>query len=335
MGNSMEGRVCVVTGAGRGIGASVSRLLAAEGAAVVVNDLGVAVDGTMPDDLPAQQVVDEIKAAGGRAVANYDNVADSDAAENIIRQALNEYGRLDVLVNVAGILRDRMVFNLSKEDWDAVVDVHMGGTFNTSRFASIYWRQAKEGKYRLINFTSGSGLFGAPGQPNYAAAKMGIVGFTYSCANALARYGVTSNAIAPGASTRMTDTVPEDRRRNMSVATAENPERSPDNIAIPVAYIAGRESDWLNGQVIGSSGYRITLYNKPEPLRELLAPRRWSLEDQPPRRLPRGPRGNSPPGRARRGYYHQHRHRPRTPASWPGNWRRHTHGRLRQLQVRH
>src|SRR6185437_11961858 len=123
-------------------------------------------------------------------------------AEGLIKQALDEYGRLDVLVNVAGILRDRMVFNMPKEDWDAVVDVHMGGTYLTSRFASIYWRQAREGHYRLINFTSGSGLFGAPGQPNYAAAKLGIVGFTYSCANALGRYGVTANAIAPGAATR-------------------------------------------------------------------------------------------------------------------------------------
>ncbi len=276
---TLEGRVRVVTGGGRGIGASVSRLLAAEGAAVVVNDLGVSVDGNMPDDLPAKQVVDQIVTAGGRAVPNYDNVADEEAAENIIRQALNEYGRLDVLINVAGILRDRMVFNMPKEDWDSVVSVHMGGTFNTTKFASIYWRQAKEGHYRLINFTSGSGLFGAPGQPNYAAAKMGIVGFTYSCANALARYVVTSNAIAPGAAPRMTESIPEDRRRNLGVSNTEDPERSPDNIAIPVAYIASTESDWLNGQVIGASGYKITLYNKPEALRELQAPVRWSLGD--------------------------------------------------------
>jgi NAD(P)-dependent dehydrogenase (short-subunit alcohol dehydrogenase family) len=273
---SLEGRVCVVTGAGRGIGASVARLLAAEGAAVVVNDLGVAVDGTMPDNLPAEQVAQSIRESGGTAIASFDSVSDHDAAENIIRTALNEYGRLDVLVNVAGILRDRMVFNMPLEDWEAVMDVHMTGTFNTTKFASIYWRQAREGKYRLINFTSGSGLFGAPGQPNYAAAKMAIVGFTYSCANALHRYGVTSNAIGPGAATRMTDTVPQDRRR--FAMNADDPERSPDNIAIPVAYIAGRESDWLNGWVIGSSGYQVTLYSNPEPIRQVVAPERWTLE---------------------------------------------------------
>jgi len=274
---SLEGRVCVVTGAGRGIGASVARLFAAEGAAVVVNDLGVAVDGETPDNLPAEQVADQIRKAGGKAVANFDDVADEEAAEQVIRQALGKYGRLDVLVNVAGILRDRMVFNMPREDWDAVISVHMGGTFNTTKFASIYWRQAREGHYRLINFTSGSGLFGAPGQPNYAAAKMGVVGFTYSCANALERYGVTSNAIAPAAATRMTASIPSERRRVRP--PDDDPERSPDNVAIPCAYIASTASDWLNGQVIGSSGYRITLYSKPEALRELQAPSRWTLAD--------------------------------------------------------
>ncbi len=273
---SMDGRVCIVTGGGRGIGRSSAIKLASEGAAVVVNDLGVSVEGSIPDDSPANQVVAEIRAAGGKAVANFDNVADHDAAENIIRTALNEFGRLDVLVNVAGILRDRMVFNMTEEEWDSVMAVHAKGTFNTTKFASLYWRQAKEGKYRLINFTSGSGLFGAPGQPNYAAAKMAIVGFTYSCAQALNRYGVTSNAIAPGASTRMTATVPEDRRRGW-VQDEEDPERSPDNIAIPVTYLAGRDSDWINGWVVGSSGYNITLYSNPEPLRVVSAPQRWDL----------------------------------------------------------
>jgi NAD(P)-dependent dehydrogenase (short-subunit alcohol dehydrogenase family) len=269
----LEGRVCVVTGAGRGIGASVARKLAAEGAAVVVNDLGVAVDGSMPDNTPAAEVVAGITASGGKAIANYDDVSNHEAAENIIRTALNEYGRLDVLVNVAGILRDRMVFNQTEEEWDDVVRVHMKGTFNTTKFASIYWRQAKEGHYRLINFTSGSGLFGAPGQPNYAAAKMGIVGFTYSCATALDRYGVTANAIAPGAATRMTATIP-DGRRNL---VQDDPIRSPDNIAIPVAYLASTESDWISGWVIGSSGYDITLYSNPEPVVRLVAPQPWDL----------------------------------------------------------
>ncbi|MCA9826689.1 MAG: SDR family NAD(P)-dependent oxidoreductase, partial [Dehalococcoidia bacterium] len=154
MGNSLEGRVAIVTGAGRGIGRSTAILLAKEGAAVVVNDLGGQVDGSGSDAGPAQSVVDEIRAAGGTAVANTDSVANYDAAENIIRTALNEYGRLDVLVNVAGNLRDRMIFNMTEEEWDSVMDVHAKGTFNTTKFASIYWRQAREGHYRLVNFTS-------------------------------------------------------------------------------------------------------------------------------------------------------------------------------------
>lgn len=274
---SLDGRVAIITGAGRGIGRSCALLMAAEGAAVVVNDLGVSVDGSIPDDSPANQVVQEIKAAGGKAVANFANVADHEAAEGIIRQALDEFGRLDILVNVAGILRDRMVFNMTEEEWDSVMAVHAKGTFNTTKYASLYWRQAKEGNYRLINFTSGSGLFGAPGQPNYAAAKMAIVGFTYSCAQALHRYGVTSNAIAPGASTRMTATVPEDRRRGW-VQDEEDPARSPDNIAIPVTYLASKEAAWCNGWVIGSSGYNITLYSNPEPARVISSDKRWSLD---------------------------------------------------------
>jgi NAD(P)-dependent dehydrogenase (short-subunit alcohol dehydrogenase family) len=276
MGNSLEGRVVVVTGAGRGIGRSISLLCASEGAAIVVNDLGGSVDGSGSDSSPAAEVVNEIKSAGGNAVANVDSVADYDAAENIIRTALNEFGRLDVLVNVAGILRDRMIFNMTEDEWDGVMDVHAKGTFNTTKFASIYWRQAREGHYRLINFTSGSGLFGAPGQPNYAAAKMAIVGLTYSCANSLHRYGVTSNAIGPGAATRMTATVPSDRRRS-GFPQDDDPERSPDNVAVPVAYLASTKSDWINGWVIGASGYQVTLYSNPEPIRQVVAPQRWDL----------------------------------------------------------
>jgi NAD(P)-dependent dehydrogenase (short-subunit alcohol dehydrogenase family) len=277
MGNSLEGRVAIVTGSGRGIGASVAKMFASEGAAVVVNDLGASVDGEGHDDSPAAQVVNQIKAAGGQAVANGDSVSDYDAAENIIRTALNEFGRLDILVNVAGILRDRMVFNMTEAEWDAVIAVHLKGTFNTTKFASIYWRQAREGDYRLINFSSVSGIHGAPGQPNYAAAKMGIVGFTYSCANALGRYGVTSNAISPGAATRMTATVPDTRRRAPS--NEDDPARSPDNVAIPITYMASKRSGWLNGQIVHASGYTIALYNQPEQIRTLQGNQMWSLAD--------------------------------------------------------
>ena len=275
----LDNRVAIVTGAGRGIGAEVSKLFAAQGAKVIVNDLGGSVDGSGAAAAPADEVVAYIKDTGGEAQANYSSVADYDAAEGIIQQAIDEYGRLDILVNVAGILRDRMVFNMTEEEWDAVVDVHMKGTFNTTKYASIYWRTERAGHYRLINFTSGSGLFGAPGQPNYAAAKLGIVGFTYSCANALGRYGVTSNAIGPGAATRMTDTVPDERRSGVvTESTDADPRMSPANVAVPIVYIASEASDWLNGQVIGAMGYDISLYTQYAVQRQLSGTERWDVE---------------------------------------------------------
>jgi NAD(P)-dependent dehydrogenase (short-subunit alcohol dehydrogenase family) len=275
MTGTLTGRVAIVTGAGRGIGAGIARLFAEQGAQVVVNDLGGAVDGTGGDLSPAQAVVEDIKKNGGEAVVNGADVSDFDQAEALVRQAIDTYGKLDVLVNVAGILRDRMIFNLSWEDWDAVIRVHLGGTFNTSRHAATYWRELRnpDGHFRIINFTSGSGLHGAPGQPNYAAAKMGIVGLTYSCAHALQRYGVTSNAISPGANTRMTDTVPDERRRRRGSVE----ERSPDNVAPAVAVLATEGADWCNGQVIMSIGYQIGLFNVPQVTREIVSPGGWDL----------------------------------------------------------
>ena len=273
----LDGRVAIVTGAGRGIGASCARIMAREGCAVVVNDLGGDVDGSGASLGPAHDIVDEIVKAGGTAIANFGDVSDYGAAEKIVQCALDEFGQLDVLVNVAGILRDRMVFNMSEQEWDDVIRVHLKGTFNTTKFAAIQWRKERKGNYRLINFTSGSGLFGAPGQPNYAAAKLGIVGFTYSCANALQPYGVTANAIAPGAATRMTGTIPEGRRREMSFSQ-EDPRLSPDNVATPVVYQASTDSDWLTGRVIGARGYEIVLYNNPEPIREIASPDAWDIE---------------------------------------------------------
>ena len=272
----LDGRVAIVTGSGRGIGASLARIMARQGAAVVVNDVGHAVDGSETNERPADEVVSEIKKAGGHAVANFGSVADHEQAEQLIKTALDEFGRLDILVNVAGILRDRMIFNLSEEDWDAVINVHLKGTFNTSKFASIYWRATREGNYRLINFTSESGLFGAPGQPNYAAAKMGIVGLTYSCANALGRYGVTANCITPRAATRMTGTIPGERASNMK---QENPETSPDNIAPPVVWLASTESSWFTGQVIGVHGFDIDLYNTPQAISRIVGSGPWDMDN--------------------------------------------------------
>jgi NAD(P)-dependent dehydrogenase (short-subunit alcohol dehydrogenase family) len=273
----LDGRVAIVTGAGRGIGRSVARLLASEGASVVVNDLGVAVDGSGQDSGPAHDVVAEIGEAGGKAIANGADISDFAAAERLIQTAIEEFGRLDVLVNVAGILRDRMIFNMTEQEWDDVIRVHLKGTFNTTRFASAHWRSLREesAQNRIINFTSVSGLHGAPGQPNYAAAKMGIVGLTYSSARALAKYGVTVNAISPGAATRMIDSIPTGRRR-----TRPGPDEwSPDNVAPIVAYLASERSGWITGRVIHSSGYEVSLYSNPEPVVRIIGTGPWDAED--------------------------------------------------------
>jgi len=278
--NSLEGRVAIVTGAGRGIGRSTARLLAAEGASVVVNDLGGNLDGSGADTGPAQQVVDEITAAGGSAVANGADISDHAAAEELIKSAIGAFGRLDVLVNVAGILRDRMIFNMTEQEWDDVIRVHLKGTFNTSKFAAAHWRSLRDegAQNRIINFTSVSGLHGAPGQPNYAAAKMGIVGLTWSCANSLAKYGVTCNAVSPGAATRMTDSVPADRRRG-GQPSDEDVRRSPDNVAKLVAYLASERSGWLSGRIVHSSGFEISLYNNAAPVVRLLSEQPWELDE--------------------------------------------------------
>jgi NAD(P)-dependent dehydrogenase (short-subunit alcohol dehydrogenase family) len=279
----LDGRVAIVTGAGRGIGRSVAVLLASEGASVVVNDLGVAVDGSGQDTGPAHDTVAEIGQAGGKAVASGADISDFGAAEGLIGTAIEEFGRLDVLVNVAGILRDRMVFNMTEQEWDDVIRVHLKGTFNTTRFASGYWRSLRDetAQNRIINFTSVSGLHGAPGQPNYAAAKMGIVGLTYSAAHSLAKYGVTVNAISPGAATRMTASIPTDRRR--AGAPPGDDERSPDNVAPVVAYLASERSGWINGRIIHSAGYEVSLYNNPEPVSRIVGTGPWdpdALSDQ-------------------------------------------------------
>ena len=273
----LDGRVAIVTGAGRGIGRSVARLLASDGASVVVNDLGAAVDGSGQDSGPAHDVVAEIGEAGGKAVASGADISSHAEAENLIGTAIEQFGRLDVLVNVAGILRDRMVFNMTEQEWDDVIRVHLKGTFNTTKFASAHWRSLRDSsaQNRIINFTSVSGLHGAPGQPNYAAAKMGIVGLTYSSANSLAKYGVTVNAISPGAATRMTDSVPTERRRSR---TASADERSPDNVAPIVAYLASGRSGWITGRVIHSSGYEVSLYSNPEPVVRLIGTASWDAD---------------------------------------------------------
>ncbi len=287
----LDNRVAVVTGAGRGIGAGIAKLFAAEGAKVVVNDLGANVDGTGADVGPAQEVVNGIIAAGGEAIVNGGDVSDFDSAGEIVQSAIDTFGKLDILVNVAGILRDRMLTNMTPDEWQAVINVHLTGTFNTSKHAAVYWREHRnEGAYRLINFTSGAGLFGAPGQPNYAAAKLGIVGFTLSCANALKNYGVTSNAIAPGAATRMTGSIPPERAAELGIDLSG---MAPEAVAYPVAYLASEESGWLNGRVVGAQGSKVTLYSNYAAEQALVSQVPWTTDSiftQMPRAFqPEGP----------------------------------------------
>lgn len=277
--NMLDNRVAIVTGAGRGIGRSVALHLASLGAKIVVNDLGTSADGIGTDHDPAGATAAEIVAAGGEAVADGGDIGDTETGRALVDLAVERFGRLDVLVNVAGILRDRMIFNMPPEDWDSVIRVHLRGHYSTIAPAAAYWRERREptGNFRIINFTSVSGLHGSPGQPNYAAAKMGVVGLTYSLANSLARYGVTANAISPAAATRLTAGVslpssPEE-------AAALEAEMSPDNVAPIVSYLASERSSWLTGRTLSSAGYEIALYNNPEPVAQVRTDGGWEMAD--------------------------------------------------------
>jgi len=248
-----EGRVAVVTGAGRGIGREYALMLAEHGARVVVNDLGAAADGTGGSTSPAEEVVEEVRAAGGEAIVNADDVSSWEGSARMIQSAVDTWGRLDVLVNNAGILRDRMLVNMTEAEWDAVIQVHLKGTFAPSHHAGQYWReQSKAGQpvdARLINTTSVSGIYGNPGQTNYGAAKMGIAAFTIIAARELARYGVTVNAIAPGALTRLTEGL-----RSEPITDEVREKQSPRWIAPIVTWLASGDSAGVTGRVFEASG---------------------------------------------------------------------------------
>lgn len=261
---ALDGRVAIITGAGRGIGREHALLFASEGAKVVVNDLGGAVDGSGDDRSPAQQVVDQITAAGGEAVANADDITNWEGGENLVKSAVETFGDLHVLVNNAGILRDRVLVNMSEQDWDAVVHVHLKGHFVPTRHAAAYWRQqtkdGKEVKGSVINTSSTSGLLGNPGQSNYGAAKAGIAAFTTIVADELSRYGVRVNAIAPAARTRMTEQTPGLADIVQAPADAAVFDSwSPANVSPLVAYLA-TEGCPATGKVYYVQGGKVRLF---------------------------------------------------------------------------
>ncbi|WP_405559300.1 SDR family oxidoreductase [Streptomyces canus] len=255
-----DGRVVVVTGAGRGLGRAHALAFAAEGARLVVNDLGVGLDGTPGPDNPASLVAEEIRAAGGEAVAHGGDIATADGAASLVRAALETYGRLDTLVNNAGFLRDRMLVNLDEEDWDAVTRVHLKGHFLPLKHAAAHWRtEAKAGRTptaRIINTSSGAGLLGSVGQGNYSAAKAGIVALTLVAAAELARYGVQVNAIAPAARTRMTEQTFAD---TMAAPTDGFDVMAPENVSPLVVWLGSEASAGVTGRVFEAEGGRITV----------------------------------------------------------------------------
>lgn len=275
--NTLQDRVAIITGAGRGIGREHALLFASEGAKVVVNDLGGGADGTGADASPAQQVVDEIKAAGGEAVANHDNVTDWDGAKRLIDTAVETFGDLHVLVNNAGILRDRMLVNMTEEEWDAVINVHLKGHFCPTRHAVGYWREqskaGKDAKRSIVNTSSTSGLFGNVGQTNYGAAKMGIAAFTIIAAQELSRLNVRVNAIAPAALTRLTaGLLPE------GAADSGGGPMDPGNVSPFVAYLSTEECP-INGRVFFVMGGQVQLFQPFAIIDKIEKDGRWTIPE--------------------------------------------------------
>jgi len=275
MAGMLDGKVAVVTGAGRGIGRATALVLAANGAKVVVNDVGAAVTGEGHDAGPAQQVVAEITQANGqgRAVANTDSVAEWDNAQKIVQTAIDNFGRIDMVVNNAGILRDRMFHYMSPEEWDAVIKVHLYGAFYVSRAAVPHFRKQESGCY--VHITSTSGLIGSVGQTNYGAAKLGIAGLSRNIAMDMQRYHIRSNCIGPHAFSRMIETVPGQSEEQLQARAAKT---RPDHIAQLIAFLGTDAASGVSGQIFGVRGNEVYLYNQPRPIRIMARTDGWTPE---------------------------------------------------------
>ena len=279
----LDGKVMLVTGAGRGIGRDIARLAAAEGAAVVVNDLGGSTDGEGADASPAEAVVAEIRAAGGRAVANSDSVAEPTGAERMVKAALDHFSRIDCVVNNAGILRDRIFYRMSQVDWELVIDVHLKGSFNVARAAANHFREQQSGSF--VHMTSTSGLVGNFGQANYAAAKMGIVGLSKSIALDMARFNVRSNCVSPFAWSRLIGTIPtqtdEERARVERVKTM-----TAEKIAPLAVLLASDLAKGVTGQIFAVRKNEIFLMSQPRPLRSMQRNDGWTPQTLAEHMLP-------------------------------------------------
>jgi len=291
----LEGKVAIVTGAGRGIGREHALALAEAGAKVVVNDLGGSLSGEGSDAAPAEAVANEIREGGGEASANYENVADFAGAERLVRQAIDDFGRLDILVNNAGILRDRMLVNMTEDEWDAVVAVHLKGHFAPTRHAAAHWRErAKAGENvrgRVINTSSPSGVFGNVGQANYGAAKAGIAGFTLIAAQELQRYGVTVNCLAPNARTRMTEETFDLGARGQGWDPLD-----PENVSSVVVALCADEAQKITGQVFHVWGGAVNALRGWSSGELFEAPEGWDADALLDALLERFPEGVAPPG---------------------------------------
>jgi len=272
---ALKGKVAVVTGAGRGIGREIAMLLAHHGARVVVNDYGGSEGGAGTSATPADEVVGEIKGGGGEATANYDSVATMLGGQKIVQTALDVFGRIDIVVNNAGILRDRMIFNMSEQEWDDVINTHLKGSFAVTRAAAPLMREQKSG--RFINMTSTSGLVGNVGQANYAAAKLGIVGLTKVVALDMKRYNVTANCISPFAWTRMIGTIPTETPAQKA-RVEKIKKMSPAHIAPLAAYLASDHAGDVTGQVFGVRGKEIMLFGPMRPVMRMHHAEGWTVD---------------------------------------------------------